>query len=186
MLTQSRLFHVLLDHAAEREQAAGRSWSAPRRRSVPPAAVLENAGLPGQLVARLLVDLGCRRAVLRPGGSCSANSLVADLVGGLALLAADAFEPVMTGERWALSVSNRPANSSLAFAVLSAWSRAEKFLHRLLGLVQRRLRAASFETSALTLASSFHLSLDVVERRAGPDGGERDLRHLGLAHGQSG
>ena len=88
----SGLFHLLLDHAAEREQPLvdrGRHL-ADEFDDAPP--VLEDARLPDQLVAEF-VDLGLigRRGVLQ---GLQRQRVGADLVGGFALLAGDALEPV--------------------------------------------------------------------------------------------
>ena len=62
----------------------------------------------------------------------------------------------MTWERWALSVSNRPANKSFAFPVLSGPEPARNSFTDFSASSSGVFRADSLETNALTFASSFH------------------------------
>src|SRR3954447_5674263 len=131
------LFHFLLDHAPEREQALidrGRNLA---DESYHFAAVLENAGFPDQLITER-IDLGviARRCVLE---RLESNRLVADSVGGFALLAADAFEPVHDLRALRVERVEQASEQELCIRGLVGARARQKLLHRLLGLVQRRL-----------------------------------------------
>jgi hypothetical protein len=93
--------------------------------------------------------------------------------------------PFRTCERWALRESNRPANSSLPLPVLSAALFRYSVIAFCASSSGVRL-AASFATSALTLASFFHLPETSSSGGPAHTAAREISGTLAWAHGQSG
>ncbi len=178
------LFHFLLNRSSEREQTL-----VDRRRHLADEfddalPVLEDACLPDKLIAEF-VDLGLigRGFTLQ---RLQGKRIGADLVRRLALLAGDALQPVQ--DLGALGIEGVEQAGKQQFSASGlVGGTVQIFGDRLLRFLERGAPAPrALRTSALTLASSFHLPETSSSGGPAHTAASEISGTLAWAHGQSG